>query len=87
MVKLSKRKIRWIVRHCYIERDVSTKEAARIYGVRVRRIQQVIKKYKEGGEVPVLKRERRPKTELSKEQKEIIEEVWRDTRVGARKRV
>jgi len=35
----------------------------------------------------VLKRERRPKTELSKEQKEIIEEVWRDTRVGARKRV
>ena len=52
-----------------------------------RRIQQVIKKYKEGGEVPVLKRERRPKTELSKEQKEIIEEVWRDTRVGARKRV
>jgi len=34
VVKLSKRKIRWIVRHCYIERDVSTKEAARIYGVR-----------------------------------------------------
>ena len=34
VVKLSDRKIRWIVRHCYIEKDVSTKEAARIYGVR-----------------------------------------------------
>ena len=43
MVKLSDRKIRWIVRHCYIEGDVSTKEAARIHGVSVRRIQQIIK--------------------------------------------
>jgi len=31
VVKLSDKKIRWIVRHCYIEKDVSTKKAARIY--------------------------------------------------------
>ncbi len=84
MVKLSDRKIRWIVRHCYIERDVSTREAARIYGVSVRRVQQLIKGYKETGEVPVLKKERRPKTYLSNEEKKIIEEVWKEARLGAR---
>ena len=50
----------------------------------VRRVQQLIKEYKETGEVPVLKKERRPKTYLSKEEKEIIEDVWRETRLGAR---
>ena len=45
MVKLSDRKIRWIVRLTW--RDVSSRETVRIYGVTVRRIQQVIKKYKE----------------------------------------
>jgi transposase InsO family protein len=84
VVKLSDRKIRWIVRHCYIDKDVSAREAARIYGVSVRRVQQLIKEYKETGEVPVLKKERRPRTYLSDEEKKIIEEVWRETRLGAR---
>ncbi len=84
MVKLSDRKIRWIVTHCHIKRDVSTKEAAQIYGVSVRRIQQLIKQYREAGEMPVLKKERRPKTYLTEAQKEIIEKAWRETKVGAR---
>jgi len=71
VVKLSDRKIRWIVRHCHREKDVSTKEAAGIYGVTVRRIQQVIREYKERGEVPVLKKERRPRTCLSDEEKQV----------------
>jgi len=84
VVKLSDRKIRWIVRHSHIKKDVCTKEAARIYGVSVRRIQQIIKEYKERGEMPVLKKERRPKTYLKDGQKEIIENVWKETKVGAR---
>ena len=32
----------------------------------------------------MLKKTRRPKTYLSKEEKEIIEDVWRETRLGAR---
>ncbi|GEM_PF-3874703 len=81
MVKLSDRKIRRIVRHCHIKKDGSTKEAARIYGVSVRRIQQIVKEYKERGEMPVLKKERRPRTHLTDEQKEIIENVWKETRI------
>ena len=83
-VKLSDRKIRWIVRHCHIKKDVSTKEAARIYGVSVRRIQQIVKEYRDTGEMPVLKKERRPRTHLTDGQKEIIEKVWKETKVGAR---
>ena len=55
-----------------------------IYGVSVRRIQQLIKQYKEEGEIHVLKKERRPRTYLSEEEKEIIEKVWIETKVGAR---
>ena len=63
-------------------KKLSTKEASLIYGVSVRRIQQLIKQYKEGGEMPVLKKERGPRTYLTAEHKEIIEE-WRETRVEA----
>ena len=71
------------MRHCHIKKDVSTKEATQIYGVSVRRIQQIVKEYKERGEMPVLKKERRPKTHLTDGQKEIIENVWKETKVGA----
>ena len=61
-VKLSDRKIRWIVTHCHIRKDVSTKEAAVIYGVSVRRTQQIVKAYKETGKSrPKSKKERRRK--------------------------
>ncbi len=43
VVKLSDSKIRKIARHCHIKKDVSTKETAQIYGMSVRRIQQIIK--------------------------------------------
>ena len=72
------------MRHCYEIGDVSTKEAAEIYGITRRRVQQIMKEYREKGEAPRLKRNRRPRTYLTDEQKEIIEEVWRETKVGAR---
>ena len=84
MTKLTDKKIRWIVRHCAVIEDFSTKEAAQIYGVTVRRIQQILKEYRETGEIPVLKKERRPKTSITEEQERVIEDVWKETRLGAR---
>jgi len=72
------------VRHCAEIRDFSTIEAAQIYGITARRVQKILKKYRETGEIPVLKKERRPKTSLTEQQEKIIDEVWRETRLGAR---
>ncbi len=63
MTKLNQKKIRWIVRHCAESNDFSTGEAAEIYHVSQRRVQQILKECRETGEIPVLKKERRPKTE------------------------
>ena len=46
MVKLSDKKIRWIVKHCYDIGDVGTKEAAEIYHITQRRVQQILKEYR-----------------------------------------
>jgi len=82
MVKLTDKKIRWIVRHA--GKDVSVGGAAKIYGVSDRRIQQLVKSYRETGEIPKLKRNRRPKTHLAEEQRQEIELAWQETRLGAR---
>ena len=87
MTKLTQKKIGWIVRHCAELRDYSTKEDAEIYGISQRRVQQLLKEYRETGEIPVLKKNRRPKTHLTEEQERIIEEVWKETRVGAMSKV
>ncbi len=82
MVKLTDKKIRWIVRHA--DRDISVGGAAKIYGVSERRIQQLVRSYRETGEFPKLKWNRRPKTRLTEEQKQIIDEAWQEVRLGAR---
>ena len=82
MVKLSDKKIRWITKH--VGKDVTTRQAADIYNVSIRRIQQLVKEYKETGRVPHLIKRRRPRTYLTEEQKEIIEKVWKEMKVGAR---
>ena len=87
VTKLNRKKIRWIVRHCAELRDFSTGEAAEIYHVSQRRVQQILKEYRKTGEIPVLKKERRPKTRLTEEQERIIEEVWKETRVGVMSKV
>lgn len=83
MVKLTDRAIRWIVKHVE-NNDVKTRQAASIYGVSMRRVQQLVKEYRETGRVPQLTKRRRPKTYLTEEQKEIIDKVWSETKVGAR---
>ncbi len=47
IAKLTNKKRRWIVRHCVEIRDFSKVEAAQIYGVTTRRVQQILKEYRE----------------------------------------
>ena len=82
MVKLSDKKIQWIVKH--VGKDVTTRQAADIYTISIRRAQQLIQEYKEMGKIPQLMKRRRARTYLTEEQKEIIEKVWKEVRVGTR---
>jgi len=82
VVKLSNKKIAWIVKHVS-SGEISTRDAAAIYGITQRRVQQLTKKYLEQGEIPKLNPNRRPKTSLTKEDKEIIDMVWNETRFGS----
>ena len=77
MVKLSDKKIRWIIRH--VGKDMTTRQAADIYNISIRRVQQLVKEYKETGRVPHLIKKRRPTTHLAEEEK-----VWKEVRVDAR---
>ena len=83
MVKLKNGEIKWIVKH--VENgSITTKQAAEIYGVSIRRVQQLVKEYREKNIIHRQKKNRRPKTYLTEEQKIIIDEVWKEMKVGAR---
>ena len=73
MVKLTDKKIRHIINQV-VKHKKSTKTMARLYGVSQRRVQQLVKIYRDTGEYPVLNSRRRPKRYLTDEEKEIIEE-------------
>jgi len=64
MVKLTDKKIRWAI-HQVVTFQKSTKTVAHIYIVSQRRIQQLVKIFKDSGEYPQLKMNRRPKTHLT----------------------
>jgi putative transposase len=83
MVKLTDKKIRWIVRNVS-KKKVSAKEAARIYSITPRRVRQLTRQYAESGTEPALDPRRRPRTRLTDVQKQAIDEAWEETRLGAR---
>ena len=83
MVKLTDKKIEWAVKQV-INKGESTGLVAAIYGVSMRRIQQLVKYYRETGEYPMLDKKRRPKTHLSDVEKRIIEDVYNASFLGAR---
>ena len=68
MAKLTDKKIEWAVEQV-INKGESTEMVAAIYGVSRRRIQQLVKYYRETGEYPMLDKKRRPKTHLSDDEK------------------
>ena len=78
MVKLTDRRIKWGVKQIISEK-LTTKEVARVYDVTQRRFQELVKEYKETGVYPVMKKERRPKTELSIEEKKLIDKALEES--------
>jgi len=54
MTKLNNKKIKYII-------NQNTKAMAEIYDITRRRVQQLVKEYKKTGEVPKLKKNRRPR--------------------------
>jgi len=85
MTKLTDKKIRFICRHSADMSDWTTKQLANHYNVTERRIQQLVREYKENGAFPRLNPSRRPKSPpLTKEEEKIIEAAWKEKRVGAR---
>ncbi|MFQ5621627.1 MAG: helix-turn-helix domain-containing protein [Candidatus Nanoarchaeia archaeon] len=83
MVKLSNKKIRWLVKNVS-NGNVSTRDAANIYNITRRRVQQLVKEYNDTGNIPELKANRRPRTYLTDKQKQRIDEAWNEARLGAR---
>jgi len=83
LVKLTNKKIRWLVKNVAAGK-VSTKDAASTYGVTPRRVQQLVKEYKDTDKIPELNPKRRPKTELTDEQKKAIDKAWEDQMLSAK---
>jgi len=83
MVKLTNEDIKWLVIRVN-SGFFTVKKAARVYEVTERRVQQLVKMYRDNGVMPRLNPNRRPKTCLKEEQKAVIDEGWEETRCGAR---
>ena len=83
MVKLNKSRVKWLIKQVTRE-NKRPSEIASVYDLSTRRIQQLVKYYKDTGKMPELKKERRPKTFLSVEQKETIDQAFDETKLSAR---
>lgn len=83
MTRLSNKRVKFIVKRVS-GGEATVKQLAGLYGVSIRRVQQLVKQYKETGAIPQLKKERRPKTFLTEEQKVLICKAYEESRVGAR---
>jgi putative transposase len=85
MTKLTDSRIRWICRHVADIGDWTKPRAAELYGISVRRVEQLVKTYREMKAYPTLNPNRRPRAPpLTKEEKAAIDEVWNEKRFGAR---
>lgn len=85
MTKLTDKKIRFICQHSVDVGDWTNEQLARQYDVSLRRIQQLVKEYKQTGKLPCLDLKRRPRGKpLINVEKEIIDTAWEETRFGAR---
>ena len=82
MTKLTNTKIKWIIRHK--KRGLDNKTIADSMNVTIRRVQQINKEYLLTGIMPVINKSRRPKTELTEEQKRAIDKAFEDTKLSAR---
>lgn len=85
MTKLSDKKIRWMCRHIVDLKDWDKNKVAQIYGISVRRVEQVVRSYTQTRTIPKLKKNRRPKASpLTQKEKELIDKTWKEKRFGSR---
>ncbi len=61
MAKLSNKRVQFMVKQVS-KRTATVKQVAGLYEVSVRRVQQVLRQYKQTDQVPVLSKNRQPKT-------------------------
>ena len=78
MVRLTNDDVKWLVKRVS-SGNFKIKKASQIYRVPERRVQQLIKNYRDTWVVPILNPKRRPKTYLRDKQKDIIDNVWKET--------
>lgn len=83
MVKLNKKRIKWLVDQV-AKYSKTPREIAPVYSISERRVQQLVKQFSKTKKYPELNKARRPKTFLSEAQKEAIEIAYQETGLSAR---
>jgi len=82
MTKLTNTKMKWIVRKN--KKGMSNENISEAMNVSARRIQQIIKRFKLTNIMPTLTKSRRPKTQITEEQKNAIDIAFKDTKLSQR---
>lgn len=82
MTKLSNKRVSFIVK-TVSKGKAKCSELARLYEVSSRMVRQLVATYKKTGQVPILSKQRRPKTFLTEEQKRLIEQAYNKRFLGA----
>jgi len=83
MAKLNNKKIKYII-DSRIKDKHSAEDLSDIYKITPRWIQILVWKYKQTGEYPKMNHKRRPKTELTDEQKALIDKAYNEVFLGAK---
>lgn len=83
MSKLNQSKIKWIIKQKKEGKKTNGK-IAKECKITPRRVQQLYSEYKQTGEMPMLKKNRRPKKLLTEEEKEAIKEAYNKMFFGAK---
>ena len=78
MTKLNKKRVKWLIDQI-VKNNKKPKDICAVYDITERRVQQLIKSYRETKKYPGLKSNRRPKTNLSYEQEQVIETAYNET--------
>ena len=78
MVKLKEGKLKWALR----QNNKTNKELAFLCGIKIRRFQQLKAEYRRTGRIPMLNLNRRPRTDLSAEEQNIIRKAASESRLS-----
>ena len=78
MTKLNKKRVKWLIDQV-IKHGKKPKDVCSIYNLTGRRVQQLAKEYRETKKYPELISSRRPRTNLSPDQEQIIEIAYKET--------